>query len=133
MRSLILVFTFLTPTCFTQIQNECFQSFNEFGVGTHITFTDSTFKFTSIQGLSTETTKGTYHISNDTITLSSYPHSMNDINTIFFQEQKVLVKNDYIIFLTENNKREKDFFTIRKRKRLTISKRKKVKKYKMCT
>lgn len=68
-------------------------------------------------------------INSYTIDLTSYP---NDLDYIFFNEQKLVVRHSHLYFLTEKNEVERYYKYIRSTRK-GIKERKKVKKYVRCT
>lgn len=61
--------------------------------------------------------------------LTQYP---NDLDYRFFNNKKLVIKKDKLYFLDELNNLEKDYYPIKTRKGITISKNKKIKEYKKC-
>ncbi len=63
------------------------------------------------------------------IDLTTYP---NELDYRFFDRQHAVIQEGCLYFLDENNKPEKDYYPIQTRKGITMSKKKKIKKYLKC-
>lgn len=72
----------------------------------------------------------TEHFNSYTLDLTPYP---NALDYIFFKDQKLVLRGNYLFFLTEENEPEKGYYNIKSRKGIKVSKRKKVKKWVKCT